>query len=187
MTREQYLQAIIDAARPMFESIGAPVPDNVRASVGLPRSRKAFGECWRSVCSSDKGREIFVSPVLVEPLRIADTLVHEICHAALADGIGHKSPFVKLARQMQLEGKATATVGGESFKATWQPIVAQLGQYPGVAFDPKAGPPKQSTRMIKVECGTCGFVFRTTKKWIEQTEIMHCPNASCGGEVAIAL
>ena len=34
----------------------------------------------------------------------------------------------------------------------------------------------QTTRMIKCECATCGFVVRTTRKWLDEVGAPHCPN-----------
>jgi hypothetical protein len=36
-------------------------------------------------------------------------------------------------------------------------------------------PPKQDARLIKCECGECGYVVRTTRKWLE-IGAPHCPN-----------
>jgi hypothetical protein len=40
----------------------------------------------------------------------------------------------------------------------------------------------QGTRMLKVQCGSCGYTVRTTAKWIE-VGLPLCP-CGCGMEVA---
>ena len=34
---------------------------------------------------------------------------------------------------------------------------------------------KQGTRMVKVECGECGYTLRTTKKWLVERGTPLCP------------
>lgn len=41
----------------------------------------------------------------------------------------------------------------------------------------------QATRLIKCTCEKCGFVFRTTAKWIPDDGLMNCPAPECGGAV----
>jgi hypothetical protein len=186
MTREQWLNKIVTQARPMFKAAGKPLLKNVRVAIAPPRGRgNSIGTCWSSECSKDGGCEIWVSAELNDPMRIADTLVHELCHAALPTGTGHKKPFADLATAMLLEGKPTATVASAEFKRVWKPILKKIGKYPGVAFSAPTGA-KQGTRLIKAECDCCGFVFRTTQKWIDQSgEYMRGPSADCDGDMQI--
>lgn len=46
-----------------------------------------------------------------------------------------------------------------------------------------AGVAKQSTRMLKVECGSCGYTLRTTAKWLE----VGTPTCPCGTLMDAAL
>jgi hypothetical protein len=85
MTREQWLETAIAELRVgVFSS--HPLPNNIRVSCGFPskgsRSSKSqrIGECWDKLASSDDHYEIFISPVLADPLRVLDVLSHEICH-----------------------------------------------------------------------------------------------------------
>lgn len=43
----------------------------------------------------------------------------------------------------------------------------------------KSGEKKQGTRLIKCECSACGYVCRTTSKWLEEIGAPLCP---CSGE-----
>jgi hypothetical protein len=42
---------------------------------------------------------------------------------------------------------------------------------------------KQSTRMLKLECDECGYVVRTTQKWIN----VGVPVCHCGAEFQVRL
>lgn len=84
-TREAWLTAFIDAARPHFEAVDAPLPMNIRVSVSMPgtskRGRGVAGECWSTSASTDGHFELFIRAVLETEARIADVLTHELVHA----------------------------------------------------------------------------------------------------------
>lgn len=194
ITREAWLQAAIDALRPMFAQVGAVVPD-VHASVGFPSTnvRKRIGECWHG--AEGELHQIFVSPVLDDIITVLGVLVHELVHAALPQGTGHGKAFGTVARALGLEGKMTATTVGDTLKDQLKELVAELGDYPHVKLT-LGGTKKQTTRMLKVECNgapedadeeteaidPCGFIFRTTAKWIATFDgcKWKCP---CGGNM----
>ena len=167
MTREEWLKQLVEELRPQFDSAGYPLPEKIRVTCGLPsrRSRslnKAIGEWFPAAASDDGHDEISVSPVISDPIEVAATLMHELCHAA-TPGNGHGKVFSALASKMWLEGKPTATFAGESFRSCVGPLVAFLGPYPHANLN-LANEKKQSTRMIKAEC-KCGYTIRLTRKW----------------------
>lgn len=187
MTREEWLNAFINAARPRFRDAGAPLPKKIRASIGFSskgKRAKTIGECWSDTCSKDGAFEIFIVPQIEAPLRIADILTHELIHAA-HPGDGHGRKFGRTARALGLQGKLTATVGGPEWEAWAIPLVRSIGKYPGAALSTgvSTAPKKQTTRMVKCECTDCGFLFRTTRTWIESAEQLNCP--SCSGDVQV--
>lgn len=175
-TREEWLQACIDLFRPAFKAAGQPLRDTIRASCAFPRrSRgKAIGQHWPTAYSTDKHDEIFISPVLAEPLRVADVLAHELCHTHHSN---HKArEFGKLARALHLEGKLTATTGGEAFKSAFGASIAALGEYPHGAMNERSKPTGgQSTRLLKASCPDCGYCVRITRKWIDLSGPPSCP------------
>lgn len=180
-TREQWLYRLVAHARPMFKEAGSPLPKNVRVAVGLPfGTRKAIGQCFHTSCSEDKGREIWVSPVLGgDPLAITGTLVHELCHAALPDGTGHGKDFSTLGRAMLLTGKPTEMGhGGDEFAAVWTPILKEIGRYPGKVFSPGAGKKTKKTYMIKLACEPCGAIWRMTAGHADRVTACPC----CGSD-----
>lgn len=183
-TREQWLIAVADACRPLFAKHKAEIPaaDKLRFSCGFPRgSRKAIGQAWSTRASATSHAEIFVSPEIEDAVRVADILVHELVHVVVGIEHGHKKPFGKLARALGLEGKLTATTAGAALRAELQAIVDMVGPYPGSRLSPMdgGGPKKQSTRMLKCECPSCGYVVRTTAKWLK----VGLPICPCGAEM----
>jgi hypothetical protein len=75
-----------------------------------------------------------------------------------------------------LEGKARATVAGNELLAKLKPIVKTLGPYPHKALDLGARPEKkQTTRLLKVECPTCGYIARVTRTTIDEKGLPICP------------
>lgn len=179
MTREQWLIKLIDKARPMFKALDAQLPE-VRAAICPPHARKSkkIGLCWHENSSEDGAREIWVSSEISDAFDVAGVLMHELCHAALPGGVGHKKPFIKLARGLHLEGKPTATVVGEPFKKIWFPILEKIGPLPGAKFlglRPLDGSPKQATRPQRnVSCPDCGFA---AKVFLDQMKMgrLKCP------------
>lgn len=187
MNREQWLTAFADATRPMFEKYGKPLPEIVRISVGWPskgKRSKTIGECWRAENSGDGAVEIFIRPSLQDDgERIADVLTHELCHAA-TPGAGHGKPFKALATSLGLEGKMTATVAGDAWRAWARPILADLGRFPAAALsdaNQEGGKKKQTTRYLKVACTRCDWQARVTAKHLQHSTL-HCPTG-CGGNL----
>lgn len=184
-TREQWLLAAVNLLRPLFEHRSYPVPATVRVTCGWPSrsalspKSKRIGECWSPDASADGTTEIFISPYLVEADSkggVLATLVHEIVHAVVGLEAKHGKPFKKCATKIGLVGKMTATEAGDELLEVLKEIATQLGKYPHAKLDQLKSPRKaQTTRMVKCECKTCGYVVRTTRKWLEEVGAPHCP------------
>ena len=190
--REQWLAAFVDCARPHFVRAGAKLPDKVRLSIGFTaggRRAKALGQCWSEACSADGSFEIFIVPSLDDASRIADILTHELVHAAVGIDAGHGPAFRRVAKALGLTGKMTATVAGEEWHAWADTIVADLGPLPHARLDTdgKTTRKKQSTRLLKCECDSCGFVFRASAKWVLDGGPLRCPDPDCDGEMDVTV
>src|SRR5580765_4019145 len=94
LTRDQWLNGFIAAARPVFAKAGSPLPEKVRAAICPPhRSKQRYiGLCWSDAVSEDNGREIWITAALTDPVKVAGILVHELCHAALPHDVKHGKP-----------------------------------------------------------------------------------------------
>lgn len=188
MTREEYLTRAIDAMRPWFVAVGVTVPEKVRVAIGFPSKRalsakrRRVGECWSASASGDGASEVFVSPVVGAGVDALGILVHELTHAAVGTDCGHKGAFRKTAVALGLTGKMTSTEPSPALTERLNALAATIGAYPHAALNPSGGPiKKQTTRMVKAECGDCGYVIRTSQKWID----VGLPTCACGGEFEV--
>lgn len=187
-TREEWLQAAKNLLDPLFE--GTPAnPHDVRVSVGFPagsrggNGAKAIGQCHYA--AEDSVPQIFIHPELTDRSRVLDVLAHELAHAYLPVGTGHKGDFVTTVRAIGLTGKATATTAGNDFLTDAGEILTILGAYPHsrLTYDAATGR-KQTTRQVKVEC-ECGRIYRASRKVIEEAAELGCIDRTCTGEVSV--
>ena len=178
-TREDWLVRLTNELRPIFKEKGFPIPEKIRISIGWTKSKKAVGECWATKVSADNTTEIFIAPSHSDSMEIADTLVHELIHAAVGLKEGHKGNFKKLALALDLGGKMTSTHRTAKFESWMKPILASIGEIPHAPLTPSrsfsSAPAKQGTRLIKCSCPVCGYTVRTCMKWINLMSSPHCP------------
>lgn len=189
-TREQWLELAVLKLRPLFAEIDVELPD-VRVSVGWPsrggvgKKNKVIGQCWKSTVAGDGVSQLFISPVLGgDRLQMIGVLVHELIHAADDCESGHKGAFAKMARKIGLVGKLTATIVDpvSELGLRLAAVLDELGEYPHSALNPfemEKQRPKQTTRMLKLECPQDGYTVRTTQKWIDEG----MPKCPCGHEL----
>ena len=170
MNRESWLTDLVDALRPYFTDKGFSIPEKIRVSCSWPSRtvRKTLGQCWTTQSAADGVQQICVSPLLVDLPTLAAVLVHELLHACLLPDVGHKAPFKQGMKLLGLEGKATATHAGPLLTLHLLDLLKTLPPYPHAALSLKDAQKKQTTRMLKLECVNCGYVVRTTAKWIDQ-------------------
>lgn len=183
--REQWLMECAKMLEEDFQAIGYEChSDSYRISCGfssrgaLSKKSKRIGECWSTAVSSNGLGEIFISPLLDNPIDVLGVVTHEMIHHIVGCECGHKGPFKRCAKAIGLEGKMTATTIGEKLSRRLNAIWEKVGNYPHYHIDPKAKPKKDGTRMIKFECMNCGWVGRTTQKWID----VGLPQCHCGGK-----
>jgi hypothetical protein len=187
-TREDWLQAFIDKARPKFDEINASVPPNVRVAVGFTsRGFKGsrIGECWSDVSSDDGHFEIFLKPTLSDVALICSTLTHELIHAAVGLDKGHNGAFARVAKSLGLGGKMTSTVATQEWYAWALPIMDTLGPMPygAITGGISSARKKQTTALLKYECPVCGFLARITAKHTQGLDYLRCPSPECDGEL----
>ena len=185
MSREDYLLAVVEKIKTIAPDDANP---QIRVSCGLP-SRGAFseksrriGECWSSERSKDATHEIFVSPTISDSVLVIATLIHEYCHALAGIDAKHGKAFKHLAIHFGLEGKMTATTSSDYLNTTINQWIEELGAYPHANLEGKQTcGKKEGTRLIKIVCGNgaCGFVGRTTRKWLDEVGLPVC---ACGSE-----
>ena len=184
MNREQWLtKAAALIARHLF---GKPLP-KVRVSCGFPATgatsatRRRIGECWKATVSDDETAEIFISPLLDDPLDVLSTLTHELIHAYHPDA-GHKGEFVRMAKSVGFTAPWTSTPMSVELRDELNTkVLAKLPEYPHAKMNVSTKP-KQSTRMLKAECPEDGYTVRLTQKWVD----VGMPVCPCGCELELA-
>ncbi|OWK27685.1 hypothetical protein SPDO_31720 [Sphingomonas dokdonensis] len=175
-----------DRHAPLFAALDVPLPSRVRVAIGFTSRGargRAIGECWDNRCSGDGHFEIFIRPDLAHapdamPAQIAAILAHELVHAAVGIPAGHGKAFKRVAVGLGLIGRMTATTPGDAFLSAVAPILAAAGPLPHARLDTggeTTRPKKQATRLLKCECGTCGYTVRTARKWLETAGAPLCP------------
>jgi predicted RNA-binding Zn-ribbon protein involved in translation (DUF1610 family) len=194
-TREQWINAFINAARPFFNEAGFPLPLNIRAGVGFPiegyRS-KAIGQIIYPEGSADRHYEIFLNPKKrdtdsdMPDARLADILTHELCHAAADHNHGFRnhgratSPFGQVCSAVGLEGPLKGTYGGSNWFHWAAPVLTELGPMPYASIDLSSQYTKKKTYGVKLECPDCGWLARVSKKHVLAHAYLTCPVPDCG-------
>ncbi len=139
MNRETWLDNACDQLDGAFFDVnGYELPKKMQVSCGFPHAAtsKAIGQCWAPTASKDETTQMFVSPVLDEPIQVLGTLLHEMVHASVGCEAGHKGPFRKMAKEFGFVGKMTATqvTDGSELHAKLLTISSKLGDYPHAAM-----------------------------------------------------
>ncbi len=180
-TREAWLGAAALAMRHLFDEQGAVDYPKFRVSCGWPKGArgKTVGQAWHPDNSGDATSELFISPVVYDPVRAMHILMHELIHAVVGNECGHKGPFRRLAKSLGLEGKMPATVPSDELADKLRHLCGKLGPYPHAELS-KLSVNKQSTRMLKVSCPNCGCILRMTAKWLEEAGVPRC---GCGADM----
>src|SRR5579859_270672 len=186
-TREDWLERMTAALLPKFKAAGYPLPAKVRVSCGWPshggtgRRQQVEGQCWPAEASENGTPEVFISPVLADPLRVAGVLVHELIHALPIHG--HASEFKRPAVALGLFFNVTATTESKALKEELAALIKTIGKYPhGKIKVSHSLVKKQTTRLLKAECPSCGYTVRVTAKWVA----VGLPTCPCGGAMAAA-
>lgn len=188
VTREDWLNAAsVLIASIMADKAELELP-TYRVTCGWPSKggtskKRVLGQCWNPEASDDAHAEVFISPMESDPATVVAILAHELIHAALPKGTGHKGPFVKAAKALGFLAPFTQLVTSEELDAWVADMVAALPAYPHARLNPAAEGEKktQTTRMLKAVCEAdhegeaCGYQVRLTRKWIEEVGAPICP------------
>lgn len=171
--RETYLAAAAVALQhEIFPLAGICATDwsqrRYRVSCGFPigyrgsRTGKiALGQAFDPSISADGTMEVFINPILDKPVDVIAVLLHELAHVYAGIQCGHRGEFARICRAVGLAGPMTATVPGDELRGKLQGIVDMLGSYPHAKVDPNSRK-KQGTRLLKLQCGSCGWTARVS-------------------------
>lgn len=189
MNREEWLTEVVKLAEDAFKFAELEYPKAWRVSCGFPSkggagaSKRRIGECHYEDNSADGFREMFVSPTLGTSVKAMKTLMHEMVHACLGPGKGHRKEFSQACKRLGFEGKPTqAEPADEAWAPFFEAVVEKLGEYPHATLN-AVNKKKQSTRMLKVAC-PCGCSVRITRKWLLE---VGPPVCGCGEQMELEI
>lgn len=125
----------------LFADAGIEAPTRVRVAVALTQGgRHVLGECWHGRVSADGTREITVSAVISDVAGewgALAVLTHELLHAALPEGEGHRGRFASSLASIGLEGPPTSTIASEELRAWFRwSVIPRLGRFPHASLNP---------------------------------------------------
>jgi len=133
--REEWLKRAVDKVKSHVESHTKREIPPVLVSCGFPSSGGAklnnttLGECWPSESTFDGTRQIFVNPVIKDPVKVLEVLIHELVHAVLPDDEKHGPEFKRMAKAVGLVGPAKSTSAGDELQAKLTIFAEELGEF----------------------------------------------------------
>lgn len=186
MNRETWLETAVEHVSLILKDRAEVTVPSVRVAAGWPSrggtstKKRVLGECWRPSVAADSVSQIYLNPMMDDPIQILGVLTHELIHAVHPEA-KHRGPFVSTAKAVGLTGPWTATSVGVELEPLLKRISEELGVYPHSKLTPSVQRPVQTTRMLKIECIDCGYIVRTTQKWVD----VGLPICACGGEMEL--
>ena len=166
--REIWLQKAVELISPIFKNKGYTIP-KVQVSCGFPSTgnkSKHVGQCWGKSSTSDGTNQLFITPILDEPVQVLDTLVHELVHA-VDDCMHHHGPeFKKIATDVGLQGLMREASAGPWLLEQLTAISRQLGKYPHSKINLAHSSSKKTGPRPRAKCKKCGYEVTPLKKWL---------------------
>lgn len=183
--RVAFYEAAYDRIR---NDILTEAPPSATISVGFPSKKRSgqnmtIGECAYD-CIKDHGEGfgaenlITIHPILGDDIvRALATLLHEMIHASLEPGVGHKKPFQVICKRVGLLKPWTATEpDGElqkKLRAIALDVEDELGYMPTGVYVPPPVPEKKKSSIVKLVCGcTKGETLSLSRKKYEATRLI---------------
>ena len=207
-TAEDYLNSfakfcVKELAKKNVGDSGAMGKDGIRIHIGDTRGRSnknynaVLGQChYLGASGNGETRKVEISRELDETVKVLMVVAHEITHAVLHEGTGHKGEFLDgVFGVFKQAGIPTATTVSAEFIQVISPWLKKNGLYPYVKYIYKGR--KQSTRQIKCACvdiwcegatdrsrekGT-GTIFYMSSGVLNRVSELTCP--VCQGEASV--
>lgn len=165
-TREQWLDAAVAAIRARIPEVAS----RIRCAPGFPRTFTRSGttaEVIPDTDSQDGHFEVLIAPTLADPEGVFTALLGQVLHtlpgALTVASRAYRDALVNWG--LAIEGAEVSPTA--DFPDHWQADIDSLGPYPHAAVT-VATRKTQSTRMLKLTCPQCGYIVRTTGKWLAQ-------------------
>lgn len=183
ITREAWLELAIKKLRPIFKSrCQITLPKKIRVTLSFPLGRKptkVLGQSLSRDMSAGKFAELLINPTIASPLRVLDVLAHELIHTWDGNKHGHRGPFPRVAKALGLKSPWRATTASPELVKVFKQVLKTMPKYPHKEITPTAPHKKQTTRMVKLECGFCGFICRASRAAVQMSGPPIC---GCGDE-----
>ena len=146
---------------------------------GLGKRYRVFAQYWPGIFSINNIAQIFISPMVFESIQVGIILCHELIHAAVGVREGHKGKFKTLAKSIDLHVDRLYNTASPILITKLQRIIKRLGKYPhSMMFTIELNNIKRNG-MLKVWCPSCGYIVRTSSKWLKQG----IPTCHCGSRM----
>lgn len=182
--REEWLNRATGLFTRHWATLGVKVPSDVQLSCGFPGGgsiRRRIGECWSRSRSARKVNQVFISPVIDNPIKALDILGHELLHAVEDCRSGHGRNFTKLSGRVGYSGGKSSSAETPQAKAMIAGMCKVLGKYPHGAVSIPEKKAKTSSGLHKFTCEEHGDVLYTTEKKVAKFGAPKC--RKCGGEM----
>lgn len=181
INREAWLTELAKLVEPCFAGIALKP---YRLTCGWPcrnalgARQRRVGECHSAVTSKGGYHELFVSPLIEDPLEVAGVVAHEMAHVAAGVPAGHGRGFVKVCRHIGLtEGKPTTAMPGSDLKKKLKAMLRGLGPYPHSAIVPVVKPKLTKKTDVSLVCPECACKVRMSIKNLDRCG---APRCGCG-------
>ena len=180
--REGWLTEVAKRIEPTFSTKVTLQP--YRVTCGWPCKNALgtrnirVGECHSSKSSKAGYHEIFISPLLEDPLQVAGTICHELVHVAAGTAAGHGKKFVAFANFIGLtKGKPTNMSPGELLESKLKLLLELVGPYPHLGMAPEARLVNRVRTSVSLQCITCECKVTMSTKWLLK---VGPPKCACG-------
>jgi hypothetical protein len=184
LNREAWLTEIGRRIEPLFRGFKLA---KWRATCGWPTrgavgaKKVVLGQCHGAETSTDGTFELFVSPLIDNPLTVAGVLTHELTHVVAGVKAAHDREFKRIAQHVGLtKGPATQAMPGAFLRAKLTTLLNGLPVYPHFKIKPQFVAKEVKVSRVKLTCVSCGCSATMHVKWLEEPG---APTCGCGGKM----
>lgn len=192
LNREAWLTMLMNwMLRQLFADAGAPIPERVRVSCGLPPGRRRRCRPYQycaSFNSADDTWEIFISAALDDPLSVTAALAAALVN--ICTGCDRGEAFRRVARSVDLLGTSWEPRPGPGLIIRVHEFMLAYGRYAHAAVI-ESGQPADASRHLKLVCPGCGCPALLTADWIrrkplkcEECDLRLVPDAKAAEQLA---
>lgn len=182
ISREEWLRLLVlRIEKEILNEHNYSLPEYWSVGVGFPSVPKAIGQAWdKEACSDKKTHHIFISPILGDTnpeniVNLMQVLLHEVIHITVGIDQKHGGDFKKLAREIGLEGRLTATYVSpdnplyNKLENIYYSVSNEVGHgYPHEVIIPLFKPKKEREKQIKlVSKSNPEYIVKSKQSMIE--------------------